>query len=106
MPKSSTSASAHTHFPIRCGPLARVVYLVPIHSHVRLHGVPGFALHHSHNKPSQWVVSHIETGAECGTGPTEQSAMRDAIFRSRDASNVYAGIERTKLQLEILGVSL
>lgn len=97
-----------THFPIRGGPLAQTLDILPIHSHVRLHGVGGFALHQSHKQSTaaKWVVSHIETGAECGTGKTQGAAIRDAEFKSRDRAGVYAGIERTKEQLALLGVEL
>ena len=99
------STHTHTHIPIRCGPLAQVADLLPIHSHASLHGIEGFVLHKSH-KRQKWVVSHEETGAECGTGKTQLAAMRDALFKSVNRRGVIAGIERTKEQLEMLGVKL
>jgi len=98
--------STLAHFPIRTGPLASTPVVVSIHSSISLHGVPGFALHRHHSRPGIWTVSHIETGAECGTGRTTTAAIYDAIIKSSDRAGVYAGIARTKEQLEILGVKL
>ncbi len=100
------AGGAYTHLSIRGGPLAAIIDTVPVHSPVALHGVGGFLLHKSHKRAGEWVVSHEATGAECGTGKTQLAAIRSAEFKSRDRAGVYAGIARTKEQLEMLGVRL
>ena len=70
---------------------------------VVLFGIAECAYHRRNDDRSEWRLSHVETGALIGRGPSKDEAFADAIKKAQSVSRLRLGIARMREIVRMAG---